>query len=116
MIFHDTTQVRELARDCGNHFFDADSMKHFGSRIHDRVYGGRYFVTSEQDNTGHAWDGQRRYTVRSFDYEDGRFTIDTVGEFGEYATATKAHAVAAKLAGLFMAAEDSALREAASDG
>ena len=95
-MFHNTYQIKELARDCGNHFFDPTAMRWFGSRTHERVYGGRYFVTSEQDSMGHGFGGQRRYTVRSFEYVDGRVYIDTVGDFGAYETSAQAHRAAKK--------------------
>ena len=69
-------------------------MRWFDSRISSRIYGGRYFVTSERYN----YDEPRLYTVRSFTYSDGRLEIDTVGEFQQYETARQAHNAAAKLA------------------
>ena len=50
------------------------------------------FISSEQDATNYgpaAWDGQRRYTLRSWNMESG---VDTIGEFGEYETLTAAKA------------------------
>jgi hypothetical protein len=41
------------------------------------VYG---FITSEQDSGG-AWEGQRRYTVRKFDMDSGTLPISDFGEF-----------------------------------
>lgn len=84
--FHNTDQLRQLARDTGNHFFDRDALRFFSSRIGGEIFAGRYFVTSERDATGAAWGGARRYTVRSFTYADGRLDFETVGEFGEHAT------------------------------
>ena len=80
-------EIRYEAQRAGSHFFDADSMRFFGSRILPTVYGGRYFVTSEQDRYG---NGAKAYTVRVC-RENGH--IDTVGEFQAYAT--RAQAVAA---------------------
>ena len=97
-MFYNTYQIKELARDCGNHFFDPGSTRFFQSRTHERVYGGRYFVTSEQHDGPEVWGGARRYTIRSFDYTEGVVTIDTVGDFGFYETSADAHRAAAKLA------------------
>lgn len=93
ITFHNTEQLRQLAADVGNHFFDRDALRFFGSRIGSDVFAGRYFVTSERDSSGAVWNGERRYTVRSYSYADGRLDIDTVGEFGEHAT--RANALAA---------------------
>ena len=76
-----TTELKQLARDCGNHFFSPGAMRFFNSRVGAKVYRGRYFVTSEQYS-----EEPRRYTLRSFAYADGVLMIDTVGEFGQYAT------------------------------
>lgn len=86
LTFHNTDQLRYLAREVGSHFFDRDTMRFFSSRIGGEIFAGRYFVTSERDATGAAWGGARRYTVRAFTYADGRLDFETVGEFGEHAT------------------------------
>jgi NADPH-dependent ferric siderophore reductase len=96
MYFTNIYQIKQLARDCGNHFFDPDSMRFFDSRILSRVYGGRYFVTSEQFH-GTTGSEPRRYTVRIVTYENGRFDIDTVGEFQQHETAKQAQRVAERL-------------------
>ncbi len=44
----------------GYHFFNPSSMRSFYSRVHDAVYGGRVFVTSEKYNH----NSPRFYTVR----------------------------------------------------
>lgn len=75
----------------GFHFFDRDAMRFFGSRVHDEVYGGRFFVTSELD-----FYGERRfYTVREAT-EDG--SVEVVGEFQQYASRSGAHAAARRYA------------------
>lgn len=101
-------ELKQAASLANNHFFDPETLRWFGSRIGTTVYGGRYFVTSERDPHGNAWDGQRRYTVRMFEANeytrdrDGRrcvrIDIDNVGGFGQYETAAEARAAAAKLA------------------
>ncbi len=66
------TELKRLNRDNGRCWFDADSMRFFGTRIESEILGGAYFVTSEQPP-----HGPRGYTVRSFDSQGD---IDTVGE------------------------------------
>jgi hypothetical protein len=96
MYFTNIYQIKELARDCGNHFFDPRAMRFFSSRILSRVYGGRYFVTSEQFH-GLVESEPRRYSVRIVTYENGKFDIDTIGEFQQYETAKQAQRVAEQL-------------------
>lgn len=83
-LYRDTDDVKLAARNMGSHFFDPDTMRFFGSRIGSAVYGGRFFVTSEQ----REWNTPRRYTVRvvtpagrgrSFDITDagGFHSIDS---------------------------------------
>lgn len=88
-------QVRAVNRAAGGSFFDADAMRFFDSRVHDAVYGGRFFVTSEQfvqsDGTKHP----RRYSVREI---DAAGSVWTVGTFQQYATSREAHAAARDLA------------------
>lgn len=89
-------QIRGANRAAGQHWFDPDTLAFFNSRIHQRVYGGRFFVTSERDDYPNgAWDGERRYTVRRAE-DDG--TISTFGEFGQYPTAREAHSAARRAA------------------
>lgn len=48
----------------GGYFFSPDTMKFFGTRLNDqRIYGGRYFITTETK----APDGVGKYYVRAFD-------------------------------------------------
>ena len=77
-------------------WFGEGATRFFGTRLHDVVYGGRVFVTSERDPLGTAWNGQRRYTVRRVT-DDLR--VETVGDFGAHATARAAHREAARVAG-----------------
>lgn len=88
--YADMSEVRAANARAGFHFFDPDTLRFFGSRIGGTLYGGRYFVTSERDPHGVAWNGERRYTVRAVE-SDGR--VHTVGAFGAYgsrATAVRA--------------------------
>lgn len=77
-------EIRYEAKRAGSHFFDADTMRFFGSRVLPTVYGGRYFITSEQDHYGNE---AKAYTIR-IALADGH--IDTVGNFQAYATRAQA--------------------------
>lgn len=88
-MFNTVNDIKQLAADTGNHFFDRDAMRFFKSRIGHKVYGGRFFVSSEQFDDG----SPRLYTVRVATYEGGRLDVDTVGGFQQYET--RADAVAA---------------------
>lgn len=96
----------DLARRHRGHFFDASTLRFFGSRIAQYGYRSRdgaraYFTTSERfecpgtlDHPYHA--EPRRYTVRVMDWDSG--TIDTVGTFQQYASASAARRAAERLA------------------
>ena len=95
MRYESMQQVRAANAAAGGHWFDADALRFFGSRISDTLYGGRFFVSSEQDRNGSAWDGARRYTVREA-LPGGR--IETVGQFGMFDTRREAVAFARQCA------------------
>jgi hypothetical protein len=87
--FYSVDDIKRANRDHGHHFFDRDTLHFFRSRVHDVVYGGRYFVTSEQ--CPFPGDYPRLYSVRRAN-DDG--SIDSVGEFQQYETRAQAHAAA----------------------
>ena len=89
-MFKSMTEVRRANAAAGNHWFEPGTMRFFRSRVSDRLYGGRYFVSSER-----APRGARRYTVRVAN-DDG--SIGTVGEFQAFASRGAAHRRAAWLA------------------
>lgn len=65
----DMAEIKARNSEAGYHFFDKDTLRFFGSRVSETVYGDGYFVTSEQDRSGfgqlgQAWNGERRYTIR----------------------------------------------------
>ncbi len=82
--------IREANRDAGFHWFDADTLRFFGSRISEASFDGRYFVTSEDNFDRSA----RLYSIREA-MSDGQ--VDTVGDFQEYATRAQAIAAIARL-------------------
>ena len=87
--YNTTGEMEEDNQRIGHSWFDAGNRRAFRSRTLDTVYGGHYFVSSEQ-----SLCKPRKYTVRSC--FDGR--IDTVGEFQAYATAEQAKRAARKVA------------------
>jgi hypothetical protein len=77
--FKNMTEVRQCNDLYGYHWFERDTMRFFKSRVGNTVYGGKYFISSEQ----REWNTPRRYTVREA-LETGN--IETVSEFMQYAT------------------------------
>lgn len=82
------------------HFFDAATMRFFGSRVAEYGYrgidGAVYFVTSERDTfPAGAWNNERRYTVRRWHpAEPDRIDEPAGTGFGQY----RSRQVAAKAA------------------
>lgn len=92
-----TEELRNYADRAGSFFFRPDTMRYWRSRVMDGIYGGAYFVTSEQ-MPGY----ERRYTVRRFTLNDDEtISFDTVGEFQEFST--RAQAVSAAKSAATMA-------------
>jgi hypothetical protein len=86
-------EVAEANAATGHHWFDADTMRGFGTRLGDGdLYGGRFFVSS--DYTGFDRMG-RAYTVRVA-LPDG--SIDDVGGFLAFPTRAQAHGAAKRTA------------------
>ena len=72
--------------EAGRHWFEADTMEFFLTRLESDLIDGRYFITSEKGP-----HGPRAFSIRLAD-EDAH--IQTVGEFMGYETKTDAiHAV-----------------------
>jgi len=99
--------ARSMAQRYGSHWFDADSMRFFRSHISESTWT---FIDGEtaEDNPGWGYvvravwrfvssesDGvfARRYTVREMtvNHAARTFTVETVGEFQQYATARTAY-------------------------
>ena len=72
--------IRKANEEAEHHFFDRDTLKFFDSRIERTIYGGRFFLTSEQFHGTDGYSGSRRWTVRAA-RDDGNIT--TMGEFNE---------------------------------
>jgi hypothetical protein len=85
----------------GSHFFDRDAMRFFKSRVNRTLYGGRFFVTSE-DN---GYDG-RKYTVRFVRQDaNGHYTMTDTG-FQRYSTSRAANNAARALGQRFYGTDD----------
>jgi len=95
-FFFNTGQVKAASKAAGSHWFEPSTMRFFKSRVLSVVYGGRFFVTSEQGP-----NGVRAYSVREAS-EDGS-SISTVGEFQGWATAPQAKREAKRLSSLVTA-------------
>lgn len=102
-------EVRSHARRSGSHWFDADTMRSFGSKVPTVATigpdGRAYFVSSERDRrydgSAGAWDGERRYTLRAYNPASGsvedverlpgdRYDPDAFGRYRSLQTATAA--------------------------
>ena len=69
-------QIKQLDKEAGHHFFEADTMRFFNSRVSSVTFGS-YFVTSENGP-----DNIRAWSVRRLDPETRH--VVTVGEFQRY--------------------------------
>ena len=88
--FRTLAEARDAHNTAGGHFFDRASMRFFDSRIESALYGGRYFITSEQFHDG-SYHAVRGYTIREVKADT---SIDTVDRFQAYATLAEARSVA----------------------
>lgn len=70
----DIGRIEEANRQAGQHFFEPATMRFFNSTVFPRVYGGRYFITSERLDEHHP----ERFTIRVA-FDDG--SVQTIGEF-----------------------------------
>jgi hypothetical protein len=85
-------QIRNHNEDIGHHFFSADTMRWFSSKVYADLHLGCYFITSEMNK--YATHPKREYTIR---HANGTGNIDTVGVFGGYASLKSARSALAKL-------------------
>jgi len=89
-MFETIDEIKTANAEAGYFWFSPETLRFFSSRISTKVYGGRYFVSSEKE-----YDGARRYTVREA-RSDG--SINTVSKFGEFTTLRDAESEARRLA------------------
>ena len=89
----DRDELRAMSRAVGSHWFDADTMRLFRTRLVGlpawRDWDGKpavLFIASDAPG-----DKPRRYTVRAFVPGDGHSAgVQTVGGYGRFATAAAA--------------------------
>jgi hypothetical protein len=81
-------QIKRANENSGRQFFSKGAMRWFNTRVHDAVYGGCVFVTSERNDMPYSAPQPRVYTVRVA-MADG--SIQTYGSLGDYATRADAH-------------------------
>ena len=93
--FSSVSQIKRLNESSGRYFFSPSAMRSFNCRVHDNVYSGCVFVTSEKNDMPYCAPQPRVYTVRVA-MADG--SIRTYGSLGDYATRAEAHSVARLLA------------------
>ena len=65
----------------GNHVFDPDTMRFFGSRVESSLYKNNTFITSEYTGFERT---KRAYTVRY--YNEKKNTVVDVSGFGAFST------------------------------
>ena len=94
MTFRTMAEVRAANAAIGHQFFDAGSLRFFDSRIGRTLYGGRYFITSEQFHGSDGYTAPRMYTVREV-MPDGK--IETVADFQKFDTNEQARAAIRRL-------------------
>lgn len=82
-MYRTIDDVKRANRLSGNHWFEPATMRFFGTRHGWKLYGGRYFITSER----YSMCADRRYTIREA-LPDG--SIETVGTFLGYRTRASA--------------------------
>ena len=89
--FYSISQIKATNARSGRYFFSKGATKSFNSRVHDDVYDGCVFVTSEKNDMPYSAPQPRVYTVR-IAMDDG--SIQTYGSLGDYATRYDAHSTA----------------------
>jgi uncharacterized protein (DUF1330 family) len=93
------SDIKTANKAADGHWFDADTLRFFRSKVLPTVYegpGGVFFVTSEQYASMDGPLHPRRYSVRQFDPSDS--SVDTVGDFQQYGTADAAKQAARRKA------------------
>ena len=80
-MFNTIDEIKQANKRIGHHWFDSNTMSFFNSKIESDVIYGKYFITSER--CGLDLLASRKFSIRIAN-EDG--SIDTVGDFQQYAT------------------------------
>lgn len=92
--FHTIAEIKEANRIRGHYYFSRETMKFFSSRVLPTIYGGRYFITSEQDKYASS-PVPRKYTIR-YAKDDG--SIEKASGFEEFSNLDEARRTARELA------------------
>ena len=82
-MYKDITEIKKANEEAGHYFFSPDTLQFWGSKVYPRVYGGRYYITSEDNFDRTA----KFYSVRR---ADERGHIETVWGFLEFNTLEQA--------------------------
>lgn len=93
--FQTIAEIKDANARAGLYFFERDTMGFFSSRVEgQQVFGGRYFITSEQFRPSSGPASPRKYTIR-----EARATGDvrTAGKFQAFGSSAEARAVARQL-------------------
>lgn len=84
--------LRREVKASGSHFFDADTLRFFNSRVLNTFIGGRFFVTTERMEDSEP----RSYTVRYFYRHGGYLTSENIGDFRQHASSAMARQAASE--------------------
>ena len=93
-FYNNINEIERANGLAGYHFFEEGSKRFFRSRILSEVYGGRYFITSEQFVSSYREVAPRQYTIRR---ADGEGHVASVGAFNSYRSAAEARRVIMQL-------------------
>jgi hypothetical protein len=73
-------EAKAISKANGGHFFDAQAMRFFNSKIESELIDGKFFITSER----YDMDSPKLYTIRQIS-ETGQI-LDDLGDFQEFDT------------------------------
>ena len=95
------TEFIQANKDANKHYFDADTMRFFRSKlVRDSWNGDGLFITSEQF-VGSQGAAPRAWSIRRGNLKT--FDVDSVGEFQQYKTLHRARTALAELRAVEMA-------------
>lgn len=89
MKYKTIQEIKQANKEAGNFFFSPNNMRFFNSCVLNKVYNGKYFITSEKGP-----NNIRAFTIHMIT-EDGK--IQVIGEFQQYKTAQQAKIIAERL-------------------
>jgi hypothetical protein len=95
-MYESIHEVRRANLRARHHFFDADTMRFFRSRILPGLIAGRFFITSEQFVGSSGVADPRRFTIREA-LSSGEI-VTANDTFQKYASAREARIAAKRLA------------------